>query len=324
MTTYIEAIRLAMGDSMENDPRVFIYGQDIGAPFGGAFKATKGLGERFPERVINSPISEDAMTGLAIGAALAGMRPVIEFQFADFSSIAFNQLVNHAGTTYWRTGKSCPITARLPSGGTSGAGPFHCQMPEAWFSHHPGLIVVCPSTVADAFHMLKDAIACNDPVIYCEHKFLYNHLKDDADPRTAERMPLGAAAIRRHGGDCTLVSYSAMVHTCLQAAESLASEHGIEVEVVDLRCVRPLDERTILSSVARTGRIVVASEDWPWGSVSAEVVSLVSDHGFHFLDAPPARISALDVPIPSYPALYDAQRPNAERIAAAVLETVSY
>jgi pyruvate dehydrogenase E1 component beta subunit/2-oxoisovalerate dehydrogenase E1 component beta subunit len=321
---YVDAIRTALGECLERDPRVFVYGQDVGAPFGGAFKVTKGLGERFPDRVINSPISEDAIAGVAIGAAIDGMRPVIEFQFADFASIAFNQLVNHAATTYWRTGRPCPITARLPVGGTPGAGPFHCQMPETWLGHHPGLVVICPATVADAYHMLKDAIACDDPVAYCEHKHLYNHLVDDADPREAQRLPLGAAAVRRPGVDCTLVSYSAMLHECLRAAAMLARDHQVEVEVLDLRCVRPLDEAAILASLARTGRLVVASEDWPWAGVAAEVVALASGDGFHLLDAPPARINALDVPIPSHPDLFRAQRPDAERIAAKVLETLSF
>ena len=321
---YVDALRMALADAMEHDPRVFCYGQDIAAPFGGAFKVTKGLGERFPTRMLNSPISEDAIAGVAIGAAMAGARPVIEFQFADFASIAFNQLVNHAATTFWRTGKPCPLVARLPAGGTPGAGPFHCQMPEAWFGHHPGLIVLCPATVGDAYHMLVDAIACDDPVIFCEHKNLYNKLKDDVDPRQLPRMPMGAAAIRRGGNDCTLISYGAMLHECLAAAQLLARDHGLEVEVVDLRCVRPLDEATIIASVNRTGRVVVVSEDWPWGGVGAEVISVITSHAFHVLDAPPVRLSATDVPIPSHPALYNAQRPDAARIASAVLETTSY
>jgi acetoin:2,6-dichlorophenolindophenol oxidoreductase subunit beta len=323
-TRYVDAIGMALNDALSKDPRVFCYGQDIAAPFGGAFKVTKGVAERFKDRVINAPISEDAIAGVAIGAALDGMRPVIEYQFADFASIAFNQFVNHAATTYWRTGRPCPLTARLPVGGTKGAGPFHCQMPEAWLSHHPGLVVVFPSTVADAYHMMLDAIACDDPVMYCEHKNLYNHLKDDADPRLAARLPLGAAAIRRPGIDCTLVSYSAMVHECLRAAGDLAREHGIDVEVVDLRCVRPLDFETVLQSVGRTGRIVVATEDWPFGSVASELMALITDHAFHYLDAPPARLCARDVPIPSHPALQAACVPDHQRIMAKVIDTVSF
>lgn len=321
---YLDAIKAALADELAGDPTVFCYGQDIAAPFGGAFTVTKGVADRHPDRVLNAPISEDAIAGMAVGAALEGMRPVIEFQFADFATVAFNQLVNNAGTTFWRTGRPCPIVARLPVGGTAGAGPFHCQMPEAWIGHHPGLVVVAPATVADAYHLLRDAIACPDPVIYCEHKGLYNSLRDEADPRQSPRLPLGAAAVRRPGQDCTLVSYSAMVHECLAAAETLAREHHIEVEVLDLRCLRPLDEEAIIASVNRTGRLLVATEDWPWGSVASEVLSVVTNRAFHALDAPPARLCALDVPIPSHPALFAAQRPNAARIVEAVIETVSY
>jgi pyruvate dehydrogenase E1 component beta subunit/2-oxoisovalerate dehydrogenase E1 component beta subunit len=323
-TSYVEAIRAALGDALRVDPRVFIYGQDIAGSFGGAFKATKGLSELHPERVINAPISEDAITGMAIGAAIDGMRPVIEFQFADFASIAFNQLVNHAATTYWRTGRPCPLVARLPMGGTKGSGPFHCQMPEAWLSHHPGLVVVAPATVADAYWMLRDAIACDDPVIFCEHKYLYNHLRETGDPRLAERLPLGAAVVRRAGSDCTLVSYSAMLHECLSAAGILEQEHGVSVEVVDLRCVRPLDTATILESVAKTGRVVVATEAWPFGGIPAEVVAVIATEAFHLLDAPPRRVCAVDTPIPVQPDLYAAHRPHAADIVEAVLETVRF
>jgi acetoin:2,6-dichlorophenolindophenol oxidoreductase subunit beta len=323
-TRYIDAIRDAMGDALAADSRVFLYGQDIAGTFGGAFKVTDGLAARFPDRVLNAPISEDAIAGLAVGAALEDMRPVIEFQFADFASIAFNQLVNHAATTFWRTGRPCPLVARLPVGGTVGAGPFHCQMPEAWLSHHPGLIVVAPATVADAYQMMRDAIACPDPVMYCEHKALYNTLREDIDPRKANRMPLGAAAVRRSGSDCTLITYSAMTHECLAAANILAREHQLDVEVLDLRCLRPLDEAAILTSVSRTGRVIMVTEDWPFGGIAAEVLSLVTCKAFHALDAPPQRLCATDVPIPSHPALFHAQRPDRQRIVEAVLHTTSF
>jgi pyruvate dehydrogenase E1 component beta subunit/2-oxoisovalerate dehydrogenase E1 component beta subunit len=274
--------------------------------------------------VLNAPISEDAIAGVAVGAALDGMRPVVEFQFADFASIAFNQLVNNAGTTYWRTGSTCPLVARLPVGGTRGSGPFHCQMPEAWISHHPGLVVVAPATVADAYWMLRDAIALDDPVIFCEHKYLYSHLKDTADPRHGEHLPLGVAAVRREGTDCTLVSYSAMLHEALSAAGTLEREHGLSVEVVDLRCLRPLDIGTIVESVAKTGRLVVASESWPFAGIPAEVVAAISSEAFHLLDAPPRRLCAHDCPIPVNPDLYAAHRPNAARIVETVIETVRF
>src|SRR6516225_2254169 len=183
--TYLEAIREAQAHALRDDPRVFIYGQDVGA-FGGAFKATKNLAGEFPGRVLDSPISEDAMTGLAVGAAIEGMRPIIEMQFADFSTLAFNQIVNQAGTLFWRTNVPCPITVRLPFGGTSGSGPFHSQCIEAIYAHYPGLIVLTPATVEDAYSMLLEAVAIDDPVIFCEHKFLYRHLKAEKLPSRSE------------------------------------------------------------------------------------------------------------------------------------------
>ncbi len=324
MISYVEAIRLALGDALAADPRVFLYGQDIAGTFGGAFKATKGLAERFPGRVLNSPISEDAMAGVALGAALEGARPVIEFQFADFASVAFNQIVNHLGTYFWRTGRPVPALLRLPGGGTPGGGPFHCQMPDGWLTHHPGLVVVAPSTVADAYFQLRDGIACDDPVIYLEHKNLYNHLKADFVPATAEHLPLGAAAIRRPGSDLTIISYSAMVHTCLDAAERLAHEHRISAEVIDLRCLRPLDAPTLLASVARTNRVLMVTEAWPFGGVAAEVLALIATEAFLHLDAPPRRLTAHDTPVPYHPDLFHAHRPDADRVVQAALETVAF
>lgn len=321
---YLEAIRLAQAELLAEDKRVFIYGQDIAGPFGGAFKATKGLSERFPERVLNSPISEDAMTAIAIGAAMDGLRPIVEFQFADFASVAFNQLVNHAGTIYYRTGLPCPIVARLPAGGTPGGGPFHCQMPEAWVSHHPGLVVVAPATVADAYFMLKDAVACRDPVVFIEHKYLYYHLEAEFDPRTAEHPGLGRAVVRRPGEDLTIVAWSGMVHHALAAAAELDANHGISAEVVDLRCVRPLDSETILASLSRTGRIIIASEGWPVGGPGAEVAALVAERGFTYLDAPPVRLAAQDTPIPFHPDLFAAHHPDDQAIVQAALDLAKF
>jgi pyruvate dehydrogenase E1 component beta subunit/2-oxoisovalerate dehydrogenase E1 component beta subunit len=321
---YLEAIRLALAELLADDQRVFIYGQDIAGPFGGAFKATKGLSERFPGRVLNSPISEDAMTGLAIGAAMDGMRPIVEYQFADFASVAFNQLVNHAGSVFYRTGRPCPIVARLPVGGTPGGGPFHCQMPETWLSNHPGLVVVAPATVADAYFMLKDAVACRDPVAFLEHKYLYYHLEAEFDPRVAEHPGLGRAVVRRQGDDLTIVAYSGMVHHATAAAAVLESDHGISAEVVDLRCVRPLDEETILASLARTGRIIIASEGFPFGGPTAEVAALVAEKGFAYLDAPPVRLAARDTPIPFHPELFAEHHPDDQAIVQAALELAKY
>lgn len=318
--TYIDAIRDAQRDLLKEDDRVFIYGQDVGQ-FGGAFKATQGLSDEFSDRVLDTPISEDAMVGAAIGAAIEGMRPIVEMQFADFSSIAFNQVVNHAATYYWRTGTSIPITLRLPSGGTPGSGPFHSQMMEALYSHYPGMMVVAPATVGDAYHMLKESVAFADPVIYCEHKFLYRWLK--ADNYESDGLPLNQARITRAGKHATVVTYSAMVHEAVKAAEQLA-EDGWEIEVVDLRCVKPIDTDTIMASVARTGRLLALGEAFPWGGVTAEVVSRVVAEGFHLLDAPPARLNAKDTPIPYHPNLWRAHRPTPETISDALRKLLNF
>src|SRR6266496_4073608 len=304
--TYLEAIREAQARALAQDTRVFIYGQDVGA-FGGAFKATKNLAQKFPGRVMDSPISEDAMMGLAVGAAIQGMRPIIEMQFADFSTAGFNQIVNHAATLYWRTRVPCPITIRLPSGGTSGSGPFHSQSMEAIYAHYPGLIVMTPATVEDAYSMLLEAVAIDDPVIFCEHKLLYYHLKAERLP--TEALPTGKARIARQGRDATVVTYSAMVHEALAAAEEMALE-GAEVEVVDLRSVKPLDTDTVMASVARTGRLLCVGEAFPWGGVTAEVIARVASEGFGLLDAPPQRLNAKDTPVPYHPNLWVAHRPT--------------
>jgi pyruvate/2-oxoglutarate/acetoin dehydrogenase E1 component len=311
--TYLEAIRAAQARALASDPRVFIYGQDVG-DFGGAFKATKNLAREFPGRVIDAPISEDAMLGAAVGAAIEGMRPIIEIQFADFSSVAFNQIVNQAATLFWRTQVPCPITIRLPSGGTSGSGPFHSQTMESIYAHYPGLVVLAPATVEDAYSMLLEAVAINDPVLFCEHKLLYYHLKAEKLPD--EALPVGKARIARTGQHMTVVTYSAMVHEALAAADELATE-GYAIEVVDLRSVKPLDTDTVVASVARTGRLLCVSESWPWGGVTAEVIARVSAEGFNLLDAPPQRLNAKDTPIPFHPNLWAMHRPTAHTIAAA-------
>ncbi|MGA2749665.1 MAG: transketolase C-terminal domain-containing protein [Verrucomicrobiota bacterium] len=311
--TYLEAIRAAQAKALADDPRVFIYGQDVGA-FGGAFKATKNLASQFPGRVIDAPISEDAIVGAAIGAAIEGMRPIIEMQFADFSTPGLNQIINQAATLYWRTRVPCPITIRLPSGGTSGGGPFHSQCLEALYAHYPGLIVLTPATVEDAYSMLLEAVAIDDPVIFCEHKHLYYHLKAPALP--TEAMPVGKARIARPGRDLTIVAYSAILHDALTAADEIAGE-GAEIEVVDLRSIKPLDTDTIVASVARTGRLLCVGEAFPWGGVTAEVIARVATEGFGLLDAPPQRLNAKDTPIPYHPKLWLVHRPTARSICAA-------
>lgn len=312
--TYLEAIRLAQEKALADDPRVYIYGQDVGA-FGGAFKATKNLAQQFPGRVIDAPISEDAMIGSAVGAAMQGMRPIIEIQFADFSSVGFNQIINQAGTLYWRTQVPCPIVIRLPSGGTSGSGPFHSQSLDSAYAQFPGLVVMTPATVEDAYSMLLEAVAIDDPVIFCEHKYLYYHLKADKLP--TEALPVGKARIARAGRDMTIVTYSAMLHEALAVAEEFASE-GTDIEVVDLRTVKPLDTDTVIASVARTGRLLCVGETYPWGGATAEVLARVASEGFGLLDAPPMRLNAKDTPVPYHPNLWTAHRPTAHGIATAV------
>lgn len=318
--TYIDAIRQAMHDALSEDPSVFLYGQDIGR-FGGAFKATKGLQEKFPGRVIDCPISEDAMAGLALGAAIEGMRPVIEMQFADFSSVGLNQIINNCATHFYRTGVPAPVVFRLPSGGTPGSGPFHSQSMEALYAHYPGLIVFTPATVADAYAMLREAIAIDDPVVFCEHKFLYRWLKEDSIK--GDGLPWHRARIARPGKHASVVTHAAMVHEALRAADDL-SRDGWEIEVVDLRCVKPLDHATILGSLARTGRLLALGEAFPFGGVTAEVVAVAATEGFELLDAPPMRLNAIDTPIPYHPDLWRVHRPTAESVGSAIRRLLAF
>ena len=320
--TYIDAIHQALAELLEEDPKVFLLGEDIAGSFGGAFKATKGLAERFPGRVLNAPIAEDAIAGVGMGAALGGMKPIIEMQFADFGTLAQNQIANNAAAHYYRTGIPVNLTVRMPSGGTPGGGPFHSQSLEALFAHYPGLHVFTPATVADAYYMLKEAVRIPDPVVFMEHKFLYRWLKADTwvDPQP---LPVGKARIARTGKHATVVAFSAMVPEALKAAEELSATTGYELEVVDLRSIKPLDTDTILASVARTARLLVVSEDFPWGGVAAEVVARVADAGFHLLDAPPLRLTSRETPIPAHPELWKAHRPSAASIAAAARYLIS-
>ncbi len=324
MITYLEAIRLAQRRALAEDRRVFIYGQDVGA-FGGAFKATKGLAKEFPGRVLDSPISEDAAVGLAVGAATEGARPIVEMQFADFGSVGFSQVINNAATQFWRTGVPCPLVVRLPCGGTAGGGPFHSQSVEGLYAHYPGLIVMTPATVEDAYSLLLEGIALEDPVVFCEHKFLYNRLKIEALPADdAPALPTGRARVARPGRDLTVVTYSAMLHDALAAAEELSAAGQGELEVVDLRTVKPLDTETVLASVARTGRLLAVGEAFPFGGVTAEVLARVSEEGFHLLDAPPRRINARDTPIPFHPTLWGAHRPGTADVVRVAKEMLRF
>ena len=320
--TYIDAIHQALTELLQEDERVFLLGEDIGGSFGGAFKATKGLAQQFPGRVLNTPIAEDAITGVAIGAAIAGMKPIAEMQFADFGTLALNQMGNNAAPHYYRTGMPLNLTLRMPCGGTPAGGPYHSQSLEALFAHYPGLHVFTPATVADAYYMLKQAVQIPDPVVFMEHKFLYRWLKAETwvDPAP---LPIGQARIAREGSHATIVAFSAMVPETLKAADDLAAR-GYDVEVIDLRSIKPLDTATILQSVARTARLLVVSEDFPYGGVAAEVVARVVADGLHLLDAPPLRLTSRETPIPSAPDLWKAHRPDAAAIAEAARYLIDY
>ncbi|MHB2016574.1 MAG: alpha-ketoacid dehydrogenase subunit beta [Candidatus Xenobia bacterium] len=320
LMTYLEAIRQGLTEEMERDADVFCIGEDIGT-YGGAFKVTEGLLTRFgADRVIDAPISESAIVGAAIGAALMGMRPVAEMQFIDFISCAFNQLTNFAGNSRYRWGHGVPMVVRGPCGGGVRGGPFHSQNVEAFFFHTPGLKIVAPATAADAKGLIKAAIRDDDPVLYFEHKFLYRRIKDEVGE---EVVPIGKARLARAGRDVTVVTYGAMVHAALEAAGKLAAD-GIEVEVLDLRTLKPLDEDAILQSVSKTSRVVVLHEDQLTGGIGGEIAALVSERAFEYLDAPPVRLAAPDVPIPYAPTLEDAYLPNAERLMKAVRWLAKY
>jgi 2-oxoisovalerate dehydrogenase E1 component beta subunit len=320
--TYLQAIHDALWEEMESNPEVFLLGEDIGV-YGGAFKVTKGLQEHFgSKRVLDTPMAETAIVGAAIGAAMMGMRPVAEMQFADFISCAFDQLVNFAATNHFRWGEPVPIVVRAPSGGGLRAGPFHSQNPEAWFVHPPGLKVVAPATPYDAKGLLKAAIRDDNPVIYFENKYLYRHMKGKV-PVEDYVVPIGVAEVKRPGEDITVIAYGAMVHESLLAAEELAGE-GIDVEVVDLRSLKPFDRETVLASARKTGKIAIVHEAYRTGGMGGELAALISEEAFEWLDAPLVRVTAPDTPVPYSAGLEDAFRPNAAKIVAALQDLAAY
>jgi 2-oxoisovalerate dehydrogenase E1 component beta subunit len=312
----LEAIRQGLWEEMERDPSVFLLGEDIGV-YGGAFKVTAGMLEHFGERrVIDTPLSEAAIVGAAIGAGLLGLRPVAEMQYADFITCAFDQVVNFAAKCRYRWGAAVPIVIRGPSGGGVHAGPFHSQNPEAWFVHVPGLKVVAPATAYDAKGLIKSAIRDNDPVLFFEHKALYRRIKEEI-PAGDYTVPLGQAAVVRAGSDVTIVTYAAMVYVALEAAETLDKE-GISVEIIDLRTLAPLDEAAILTSARKTSRVIVLHEDVLTGGVGAEIAARIAERAFESLDAPVVRIAAPDTPVPYSPPLEAAFLPNAPRVVEKV------
>ena len=320
--TYVEAISDALREELRRDPRVFLLGEDIGV-YGSAFKVTKGFLEEFGAgRILDTPISEAAIIGAAIGAALNGMRPVAEMQYIDFVTNGFNQLVNVAATIAYRWGLPVPMVVRGPAGGGVGGGPFHSRNPEAWFAHTPGLKVVYPAFPADAKGLLIAAIRDPNPVVFLEHKGLYRKVRQEV-PEGEYVVPLGRAAIVRPGRDATVVAYGSMVHHALQVAEELSRE-GIALEVVDLRTLVPLDEETVLDSVRRTNRVVVASEANRTCGFAAEVAARITERAFKWLDAPVVRVTAADVPTPFAPTLEQEVLPSAQRLKAAVLELLRF
>jgi len=321
--TYIQAVSRGLWEEMERDPAVVMIGEDIGV-YGGAFKATEGFLSHFgPERVIDTPISESAIVGAAVGMSYLGLRPVAELQFIDFIACCFNQITNFVAKSHYRWGAPVPMVIRGPSGGGVHGGPFHSQNPEMYFVHTPGLKVVCPATAYDAKGLIKAAIRDNNPVLCFEHKFLYRRIKEEV-PEDDYIVPLGQAAVRREGRDLTIVTYAAMVHMSLEAAEKLAQEDGIQCEVIDLRTLLPLDKETIINSLKKTNRLLVVHEDTRTGGIAGEIAAIVMEEAFDQLDAPMLRVTSLDTPVPYSPPLEEYFLPNKDKIVAAARELTRY
>jgi pyruvate/2-oxoglutarate/acetoin dehydrogenase E1 component len=323
--TMLEAIREALWEEMERDPTTFIIGEDIGV-YGGAFKVTEGFIDWFgSERIVDTPISEAGFTGAAAGAAHMGMRPIVEMQFMDFVSCAYEPLTNYIATSRWRGSGPVPMVVRGPVGGGVRGGPFHSQNPEMAFFHTPGLKIVYPSTARDAKGLLKAAIRDDDPVLYFEHKKLYRapflreQLQPDSDP-----IPLGKARLHREGRDLTIVTYGMMVHESEKAAGQLREELDMQVEILDLRTLLPLDEDAIIASVKKTNRVLIVHEDTRTGGIAGEIAMRISEKAFEWLDAPILRVTAIDTPVPYSPPLEDYYLPQVSDIVAAAKYMAKY
>ena len=323
--TYLDAISQAIREEMRRDEAVFLLGEDVGA-YGGAFKVSAGFLEEFgPERVIDTPMSETAIIGSAVGSALMGMRPIAEMQYIDFITCGFDQIINMASKMYWRVGMPVPMVIRGPSGGGTKGGPFHSASPEAWFFHTPGIKVVVPSTTYDAKGLLKSAIRDNNPVLFLEHKLLYRQPELRAElPENDYTVPLGKAVVRREGEDMTVLTYGAMVYQCLKAATVLEEEDDLEIEVVDLRSLTPLDRETIMESVKHTNKVLIVHEDALTGGIGAELAAILAEELFEYLDGPITRVAAPDAPFPYAPPLEAAFLPNAEKILSAARKLAAY
>jgi len=321
--TYLEAIREALFEEMERDSNVFCMGEDIGA-YGGAFKVTDGLMAKYGEqRVIDTPISEAGFVGAAAGASHMGMRPVVEMQFIDFISCAYDMLTNYIATARYRAFLPCPLVVRGPSGGYVRGGPFHSQNPEAAFLHTPGLKIVYPATASDAKGLLKAAIRDDDPVLFFEHKYLYRRIKEEM-PQGDHVVPIGKARIAREGTDVSIITYAATVWKALEAAEQLAKEDGLSVEVLDLRTLLPMDDEAIIATVKKTNRVLIVHEDTRTGGVAGEITARINEHAFEWLDAPILRVTAADVPLPFAPPLEDYVLPQVTDIVSVARRLAAY
>lgn len=311
--TYLDAVGIGLDSEMDADPNVFLIGEDVGQ-FGGAFKVTKGFLDKFgPRRVVDTPIAETGLAGLAAGASLVGLRPVVEFQFADFISCAFDPIINVMSRHHWRTGDAMPVTMRAPFGARLRAGPTHSQSVEAFFAHVPGIKIVMPGRAEDVAGLLISCIRDNNPTLFLENKYLYRRLSAEGTP-SLEPIPLGKANVVREGSDVTLITYSAGVSQGMEIADELAAE-GVSVEVIDLRTVVPMDIETVIESVKKTSKAVVLHEDTVHLGMGAEIASQIQEKAFWYLDQPVTRIGALNTPIPTSPTLEDAVIPQPEQIA---------
>ncbi|HET9674954.1 MAG TPA: alpha-ketoacid dehydrogenase subunit beta [Gaiellaceae bacterium] len=318
--TYLQAISDGLRQEMRRDKRVYVIGEDVGV-YGGAFKVTLGFQEEFgPWRVIDAPLAETAIVGSCTGAAIMGLRPVAEMQFADFVSCAWDQLVTVAAKQNWRVGTPVPIVIRCPSGGGFSGGPFHSQNPESSFAHIPGLKVVCPATPEDAKGLLVSAIEDPNPVLYMEHKHLYRRIKAEV-PEERYTVPIGKARTHREGEDVTVVTWGAMVYTAEEAAKQL---DDVSVEILDLRSILPWDKQAVLESVRKTSKVLVLHEDTRTGGFGAEIAATIAEEAFEDLDAPVKRIAAPDTPVPFSPPLEKAFIPQVEGVAKELKELVDY
>ena len=321
-TTYLEAIRQGIREEMAVDENVFILGEDVGA-YGGAFKVTRGLLDEFGEnRVLDTPISEAAIVGAAIGAAMMGMRPIAEMQFIDFIACAFNMITNFAAKSRYRTGIGVPMVIRGPSGGGVHAGPYHSGNVESYFVPTPGLKIVQPATAVDARGMIRAAIRDEDPVLFFEHKLLYRRIKEDLTGAD-EIVPLGKAAVRRQGDDLTIITYGAMLYTALDAATALDAD-GVATTVVDLRTLLPLDRETILQAAATSGKVILLHEATRTGGLGGELAAIIAEEAFEYLDGPIIRITSPDTPVPYSPPLEDAFLPDVGRVVTAARKLLDY